>query len=97
VGEKMSFADTQIALGLYKPKKIDLVYARKHNLCMHCAKKGLKAKLDFFGDGYKTYQYTRYKVEVWVCSVCKKQDIRYFRIAGKGKSGVDSGSMFGTK
>lgn len=92
----MTFADLQLQLGLAR-RPLDPKYARTRNLCEQCAKKGIKTKLRLAKDLYTKENYTRYKVEIWACDVCKKLDKRYMRIEGKGKSGANAGGMWGSK
>jgi len=94
----MVFADLQRQMneGWRRSKKeIDLVHAKKVNACPKCLKQGFKVKMDLMKDGITKLEMSKMKFEIWGCPRCKYLDKKYFRIEGRGKSGVNLGREYG--
>ena len=93
----MTFAQTQIALGLYRPRKLDPVQVRKKHLCPRCAKVRRKSKMDYLGNQHFKHNLCVYNVDFYKCAACGFVDRAFFRIEGRGKSGVNLGKLWGGK
>lgn len=64
-------------------------------MCVSCAKKNFKVKMDLVDTKYERQVYTRYEVRYFKCPRCGKVEKERMRIEGKGTSGVDSYKSFG--
>jgi len=93
----VTYADTQIALGLWKRKKAPLSgkTARKKHWCIQCAQKGYKVKMDYQGNFRERSANAMYNYDLYECPRCKYLGKEYVRIAGKGKSRNDYGKLLG--
>jgi len=95
----MTYADTQIELGFWKPskKKFDAKYGRKVNFCFKCANKGFRVKMDYIHNRHEKAGYTVYNVDSFECPRCKQIYEAKVRIEGRGKSGFNAGKVLGSK
>ena len=95
----MTFADLQRELGLWKKTKhrdIDPVKARKIHLCLKCADKGFKVKMDYIHNRHEKANYTMYNVDYYKCPRCLQIYEQRVRIEGRGKNGFNAGKELGS-
>ena len=95
----MVFADLQEKFNAgWKQKKtqVDPKKTRKKHLCPKCGKKGFVVKMDYRGNEHVQKDITMYDVEKWKCPRCNEVDVVFHRMEGKGKLGIDMGSLYGS-
>ena len=93
----MVFSDIQKSLGLWNHSrhKFTSEYARKSHICLKCAGKGFKVKMDYLGNRHEKSINCVYNVDRFGCPRCGQIYEGKVRIVGKGKSRNNLGKIAG--
>ena len=91
------YSEVQQDLGLWKKSnhRFDGKYARRVNLCLKCADKGFKVKMDYLGNVHEKSINCVYNVDRFGCPRCGQIYEGKVRIVGKGKSRNNLGKIAG--